>query len=192
MEAFFIRTRENYPNMRRVLYLFGELDDADIDRLIAMGERRSFASGAVLIEEGRPVADIFVLLQGCLAVKTGAGGETEIQHRYPGEVMGEISFLDSRPPSASVVAVEESTVLAVPRSGLQLQLERDPPFAARFYRALGLFLASRLRSLTARFGYGELPPDSEPEHPDELDPALLETTAVAANRFEHMRRRLLS
>ena len=178
--------------MRRVLYLFGELDDGDIDRLIAMGERRSLASGTVLIEEGRPVAEIFVLLQGCLSVKTGAGGGTELKRSYPGEVMGEISFLDSRPPSASVVAMEESTVLAIPRIGLQGQLKRDPPFAARFYRALGLFLASRLRSLANRFGYGETPPDEDTEHPDELDPALLETAAVAANRFEHMRRRLLS
>ena len=178
--------------MRRILYLFGELDDGDIDRLIGMGQRRSFASGSILIEEGQPVAEIFVLLEGCLAVKVGALMETELHRRYPGEVMGEISFLDSRPPSASLIAVEDSTVLAVSRAMLQRQLELDPRFAARFYRALGLFLASRLRSLTDRFGYGEMPPDQASEHPDELDPALLETTAVAAKRFEHLRQRLMN
>lgn len=178
--------------MRRVLYLFGELDDGDIERLIGMGERRDFTYGSILIEEGRPVTEIFVLLEGCLAVRTGAHGETEVYRLYPGEVMGEISFLDSRPPSASVIALEHSTVLAVSRTMLQRQLDLDPLFATRFFRALGLFLAGRLRSLTLRFGYGEAPPEWSEEHPDELDPALLEITAIAAKRFQLLRRRLLS
>jgi len=34
-----------------------------------------------------------------------------------GEVIGEMSFVDSYPPSASVQALERSAVLAVPRRG---------------------------------------------------------------------------
>ena len=32
---------------------------------------------------------------------------------YPGEVIGEISFVDARPPSASVVSVHDSHLLVV-------------------------------------------------------------------------------
>ena len=84
-----------------------------------------------------------------------------------------------------------ATVLSISRARLTRKLEEDSGFAARFYRALGVFLASRLRKSQRRLGYeGSGILDDEVEHEDELDPEVLEHVALAGARFEWMLKRL--
>ena len=171
--------------MRKVLFIFSELTDTDVDWLAAAGKRKECAAGTVLIEEARPVDEVYILLEGQLSVSVKTRGSDPIAVLNQGEIVGELSFLDSRPPSATVEASTDSVVLAIPRDQLSSKLERDSAFAAHFYRALGIFLSARLRSTMAGVGYGtsdSLDPDEESV--DEIDPELLESLSLAAKRFE--------
>jgi len=141
--------------MRKVLFILSELADGDIDWMIEAGTRVTVPGGTVLIEEGKPIEVLYVVLDGQLAVSLAALEGREIARLQSGEILGELSYLDSRPPSASVTAVEPSTLLSIPRARLTEKLERDTAFAARFYRALGVFLASRLRKSQQRLGYDQ-------------------------------------
>src|SRR5262245_34968175 len=125
--------------MRKVLFILSELADEDVDWLIAHGRRLSVPAGTLLLEEGTPIEVLYVVLDGLLVVTLRAARDREIARLQSGEILGELSFLDSRPPSASVRAIEPSTVLSIPRARLAAKLEQDPGFAARFYRALGVF-----------------------------------------------------
>lgn len=178
--------------MRKVLFILSELADADVDWMIANGTKASVPAGTVLIREGKPIEVLYVLLEGQLSVTLAVLKGQEIARLQSGEILGELSFLDSRPPSADVAAVEDSTVLSIPRAKLTEKLERDSAFAARFYRALGVFLASRLRKSQQRLGYDENQRilDDEIEHEDELDPELLDHVALAGARFDWMLKRL--
>jgi len=166
--------------MPPLFYVLAQLTDADIDWLRATGRRREVPLGAVLIEQGRPIEAVFIVLEGRLSVY-GAAGSGDIGI---GEMLGEISFVDARPPSADVVANEDSVVLAVPRRDLQLKLDADPGFAARLYRAIALLLSHRLRDAAiAASGppVGQAPPD----------PAASEAERERrAERFEATLRRL--
>jgi bacteriocin-type transport-associated protein len=177
--------------MRKVLFILGELADSDIDWMVRNGTKRRCAPGSVLIEEGKPIELLYVVLDGQLSVRLAAAEQREIARLGSGEVLGELSFLDSRPPAATVVALDEATVLCIPRESLSSELRRDSAFAARFYRALGVFLASRLRHSQKRLGFGAAD-GTEPERGDEedLDPELLEGLALAGARFDWMLRRL--
>jgi CRP-like cAMP-binding protein len=159
--------------------------------MVEHGVRQAFSDGTVLIREGQPIDVLYVLLDGHLSVRLAALGGQEVATLRSGEVLGELSFLDSRPPSASVIAQGEVSVLTIRRSSLSVQLERDTAFAARFYRALGIFLSSRLRKTQQRLGYGgEGILDDEVAHEDELDPGLLDQVALAGARFDWMLKRL--
>ncbi len=171
--------------MRKVLFLLGNLSDRDVDWLGSIGRVRNVPAGEVLIRQGNPIQEIFLLLDGQLAVRVGAKAEVELARLYPGEIAGELSFLDSRPPNATVVAVEPSRILALGRLELNRKLGLDEAFAARFYRGLGVFLASRLRQRVGRMGFGA-PDAPEAEDPDELDPELLDQTTLAAARFDQL------
>ena len=73
----------------------------------------------------------------------------------------------------------------------RLRQRVDTAFASRFYRALGVFLADRLRSTVGRMAYGDAQMlDEDVEAEDEISPDLMETLDLAAARFQSILDRL--
>jgi CRP/FNR family transcriptional regulator, cyclic AMP receptor protein len=176
--------------MRKVLFLFGQLSDEDVEWMLATGRRQPVPRGAVLIRQGVPIDALFILLEGRLAVLLGRQ-EREIARLNAGEIVGEMSFVDARPPSATVKALEDSTVFALSRLNLAAKLASDLGFAARFYKALAIYLSTTVRERHRALGYGtDLPPE-EQDDPDELDPSVLDGIYLAGERFDRMIKRLM-
>jgi CRP/FNR family cyclic AMP-dependent transcriptional regulator len=179
--------------MRKVLFLFGQLNDDDVEWMLRAGAKCSIPPGGVLIEQGVPVDSVFILLEGRLAVwlQPRRGPEREIAHLNAGEIVGEMSFVDSRPPSATVRAVEDSVAFAIPKASLNAKLNIDPGFAARFYRSLAIYLATTVRERHRALGYGtDLEPE-EMDEADELDANVLDGVYMAGERFDRMVKRVL-
>jgi CRP-like cAMP-binding protein len=173
--------------MRKAMYLMGALEDSDIEWLAANGTALRLSQGQVLVREGQPIDSLFVVLDGQLAVQAGGA---HVATLLAGEVVGEISFVDSRPPLATATALDAARVLAVRREVLQTKLAADSKFAANFYRALATFLADRLRATTTHMGYGPPEQDATAEHADELSDDLMETVSQGARRFDNLLRRV--
>jgi CRP/FNR family transcriptional regulator, cyclic AMP receptor protein len=184
--------------MRKVLFLFGQLNDDDVEWMLANGTKRTIPEQGVLIQQGVVSDSVFIVLEGRLAVwlKPRRGPEREIARLNAGEIVGEMSFVDARPPSATVRAVEDSTVFAIPKSALSAKLAADQGFAARFFRALAIFLSTTVRERHQAIGFGsdlvgpEEPGDEEDEA-DELDANVLDGVYLAGERFNRMVRRLI-
>jgi CRP-like cAMP-binding protein len=172
--------------MRKALYVMGILDDEDVEWIASHGRRLGVSKDEVLIREGESVDALFILLDGSLRVSTGG---TQVATLLSGEIVGEISFVDSRPPAATVTASQPSHVLAVPRSMLHAKIATDPWFASRFFRALATFLADRLRTTTARLGYGNAAQDRLDEG-DEIDLDMMDSVSLAAVRFDKLLKRM--
>ena len=104
--------------MRKIFYLFGQLTDADIEWMLSKGKRERIPAGTSIVREGQPIDSLFILLDGVLEA-TGPGLGTDKPLRLGcGEVVGEISFVDSRPPTATVTAAADAVVLSIPRAAL--------------------------------------------------------------------------
>jgi CRP-like cAMP-binding protein len=179
--------------MRKVLFLFGQLNDDDVEWMLRAGRRRALRQDEVLIEQGVPVEDIYFLLEGKLAVwlKPKRGPEKEIARLNAGEIVGEMSFVDARPPSATVKAVEDSTVFGISKAVLSAKLQADPGFAARFYRALAIYLSTTVRERHRALGYGSDSDFDEEDEGDELDPNVLDGVYLAGERFDRMVKRVM-
>lgn len=177
--------------MRTVLFLLGELDDDDIDWLIETGDRQEIEAGTVLIHEGQSINTLFILLEGTLSVITAASQGQEIANVLSGDIVGEMSFVDTRPPSATVTAKQHSIVLSVSKEQLAKKLELDGGFAARFYRALAISLSTRLRLTVSRMKDFTLSsaPDQELSM-NELAKDAQESVALAKTRLDWLLRRL--
>jgi CRP-like cAMP-binding protein len=189
--------------LRKVLVVFAELTDSDIEWLIATGKPERTGKGRVLIQQGEAIDAIYILLEGSLAVSiatlvNGALRSKQVATLATGEIVGEVSFVDAGLPSATVNAAENSLVLAVPRSRLVEKLNQDEGFAARFYRAIALILAGRLQDRLTRHGYGKLsyeqdqPLDEDAAYEDELDSTVLGNVALAGMRFDWLVRQVRS
>lgn len=174
--------------MRKVLYILGQLSDADVAWLARVGKRAKHGKGAELIKYGVELDQLFIILDGELAIRTNKG--FELARVGSGEILGEMSLVDSRPPSASAVVVGDAYVLSIPKSVIQQKLDTDPGFGSRFYRAIAIFLSERMRSTVGRMGYGDDSTDT-PVDNDELDTNVLDNVHLAGARFERLLKSLM-
>jgi len=174
--------------MRTALLSLGIFTDADLEWMLATGRREDIPAHTILVQEGTPIAAVYIVIDGTFAVSVAGKG---VGRLLSGEVVGEVSFVDSRPPSATVQAEENARVLAIPRPLLTRKLAQDIAFAARFYRAMAVFLADRLRHTTSRLGYGQdAPRNEDPADEDDLDPAALTHVSLASAQFDRLLQRL--
>ncbi|EDY19674.1 cyclic nucleotide-binding protein [Chthoniobacter flavus Ellin428] len=135
----------NDPNKQAGLALLAELSDSEIAWLRTAGERRLCDGGTVLVESGTRIETLYLVLSGVLSVSVGGAQGREIARLGPGQIIGEMSFLEDRPASATVRALEESEVLALPRAVVEAKLEEDMAFSAHLYRGLAVVASRRLR-----------------------------------------------
>jgi CRP/FNR family cyclic AMP-dependent transcriptional regulator len=170
--------------MRKVLFLFGELRDSDVDWLAQVGHRLTLEPGDFLMHQGKEDENVYIVLEGELEVTvTGIG---QVARLEAGEVVGEMSFVSSLLPSADVIGKTPCRVLAVPRQLLRARIEEDHDFGMRFYRAIAVFLADRLRGTVQRFGYGGYDRSDLEPPVHELDDNVLDTVYLAGLRFERL------
>lgn len=176
--------------MRKVLFIFGQLNDSDVEWLSTVGERQKIAPGAELISEGSDLDTVYLILDGQMSV--WSGGRIKLATLASGDILGEMSLVDSSKTSASVKCETESVVLAISKATLSDRLKTDIGFAARFYKALTLFLADRMRNTIRCMGYGNLQDEAVPDDVDldQLDVEVLDNVHLAGARFERILQKL--
>lgn len=172
--------------MRTVLYIFGLLTDADVEWMAQNGACRRLRDGQLLIEEGGKSDSLILLLEGELEVT--AAGYGHIARMGVGEIVGEVSLVDSAPPSATITSHGDGMALFLDKRQLLSKLEQDEGFGARFYRALAVFLADRLRATRQPTTAKLL--DSAAISRDELDIGVMDNVTAAGERFNRMLRML--
>lgn len=171
--------------MRKVLYIFGLLADSDIEWIAHNGTRRAVQPGEVLVEEGASTDSVIILLEGEMAVTVQSIGE--VARLGTGEIVGEMSFIDAAPPSATVTVTEPGLALFIGKAALGEKLRADTAFASRFYYAMAVFLADRLRGTVRRLGYGEVQSLADAGlAADDPGLRLLDNLAMAGDRFQRM------
>lgn len=110
-----------------------------VDRAIP----KVFQKDEALIRKGKQTNMVYLLVRGHARIEADA--RTRISQIGPGEICGEMSFLENRLASASVVAEEEVEAYCVEWTSLQSLFDLFPHLASRFYRSLAVNLSRRLR-----------------------------------------------
>jgi signal-transduction protein with cAMP-binding, CBS, and nucleotidyltransferase domain len=174
--------------MRKVLFILSELLDEDVEWLATEGERVSFAAGAELIALASRVESVFIVLDGTVDVLAPNGAV--IVQLGSGEILGEMSLVDPARTTAAVRAHDDTVVLRLRNDMLRVKLTADQGFAARFYRALAVFLADRMRNTTRRLGQGAAGADPKKAQLDDINEELLDKVYLAGARFDRLLKRL--
>lgn len=163
--------------MKRVLFFLGQLNDRDVEWMIHNGSKLDLPVGYKLINKGEYIDSLYIVLSGQLSVCADANNRDSIAKLEAGEIVGEMSFLESRPPSVSVIVTQPTIVYQISREVISSRMASNPEFRSSFYYALALFLSNRLRKTTDQLGYGN------PEEEDLIDTNVLDGVAQAGSRF---------
>ncbi len=109
--------------------------------------RVRFKKGELLVQKGEKTNGVYLLLKGMARVQIPP--RPVVPTIKPGEICGEMSFLEEAPASTTVVAEEEVEAYHLDRPTLDTLFELFPHLASRFYRSLARNLSHRLRELIA-------------------------------------------
>lgn len=112
-----------------------------------MSDRLRKRKNDFLIHENAQSSEMYYVESGSLGVFKRKGSKTQqIGTIYAGELVGEMSFFDEKPRSASVKAITECVVKVIPRSKFDTALAKMPAWQ----RALVNTLIARLRRANSK------------------------------------------
>jgi CRP-like cAMP-binding protein len=118
--------------------VFSPLEDEAFKDLQAYMEERTYEAGSVIVRQGDPADEFFVVVEGRVHVEYEERGDdgspteyTVIADLGPGDYFGEMALLADTPRSASVVVAERCRVLVLSRGAFEIYLEESGPAAAK-------------------------------------------------------------
>jgi len=135
----------------RRMWLFSELSDVELDMIAQIAMRRQHERGKVIMEQhDTQDTDLFCVLKGHLKVTAcdTRGDEVFINLLHPGDLIGEIAFLDGGPRSATVTVLDKCELLAIRRADFGRVLTVQPKIGEKLLIAM----AGQVRRLTERAG----------------------------------------
>ncbi len=131
--------------------LFRYFSDEERKRIERLGRLRRVVAGDYLITAGDSDATVYTIEEGHLHILgVRDGKQATVATVGPGDVLGEVSFVDDSPRSASVKADEDTVVRAWDHKTLSEALAFEPQLLAKFSVALCELLVERLRDTARR------------------------------------------
>lgn len=142
--------------MIRRVRAFAGLADDECDAVLGVLRAQRGNPGDTLFREGDPGDALMIVLEGQLVarVRTQTGTDEEVARLGPGEVVGEMAFIDAEPRSATVSTVGGATVLTFTRGALASLKKTAPRVAAAIQRNVLLDVARRLRDAGEKLSDG--------------------------------------
>ena len=99
--------------------VFGGLDEKTLDYLLSEAESDIIEPGSYLFHENDKGDAMYVITFGKLAVlKSWQDQEYILAYLSTGDCVGEMELIDITPRSASVIAVERTSVIRIPRKSI--------------------------------------------------------------------------
>jgi len=127
---------------------FSTLEPSDLQRIAQLAVPRRFESGQAVFREGDASDTCYVVRDGrARAIRTHGDGRTITLATFgPGDIFGELAMFEDERRSATVEAIEPTSVVGVLGPDMRRLMNEHPEIAARLVIALG----RRLREMNER------------------------------------------
>jgi len=132
--------------------LFKTLTDAELDIVAKKVFLKPYKKGSTLFVEGMPGEVLYVVVEGSIdIIKKTKEGDKTIANLGKGEIVGEMSIIDSGARTASGKTGEDSKLIVVTKNSFSEILDSDPAIAAKILMALLRIINRRLRVTDKKF-----------------------------------------
>jgi len=133
--------------------IFSFIEDDDAEKVIPFFDSVDYPVGAVIFKEGEAGDFIGFVVSGKLEVKKQTefkGNQLIIALLSSGALVGELSIFDQHKRSATVEAVEDTTMLILRNKALDALIQQHPYTGIKLLKGLIRILSLRLRKATER------------------------------------------
>jgi len=134
----------NVEEAIRDSYLARGLTEEQLQELFAIAKINTFGDGEPIVRQFDNTKDLLILASGRANILTVVG--EPIGCIKPGMPVGEMSFLDDKPRSVSVLSSGTSEVVVLPAEPLRKIFEERPDIALQAVLNISRILCARLRA----------------------------------------------
>jgi CRP/FNR family transcriptional regulator, cyclic AMP receptor protein len=138
-----MRTRDIYLDHLAQVPLFSTCSRKDLQKLGKASDEIAVKEGKVLVEEGKPGHEFFLIEDGTAEVRRN---NRKVATLGRGQFFGELSLLDRGPRSATVIADTDMTLVVLGQREFLGVIDEVPAMAHKLLAAL----AGRLREADSR------------------------------------------
>lgn len=146
--------------------LFSDLTEGEMLDVLRFAKVVRFKGGEYLCRTGEPGKSMYVIDSGRASVQVPRTDRASIEVKMlgPGQVIGEMALVDSRPRSADVMAVDDVQAYELDRVEFDKLRKQLNPAAFKMLRHIALTVSARLRELNnfAAGGMEASPPVAAP------------------------------
>jgi CRP/FNR family transcriptional regulator, cyclic AMP receptor protein len=139
---------QSVEGLLRSVPLFSDLDEAELESFARVAVPRSFPAGTRVFHEGDHSDACYIVRGGSFRVtrEHSDGRAITLASLGPGDIFGELAMLDGEVRSASVEALTDGELLALPAGDVRALLARHPEITVKLVAAL----VRRLRAANER------------------------------------------
>jgi len=147
-----VSTNERAIQLLKETELFRTLDQRDLLYLASKMSPRFFARGERLLTQGEALDEMFLISSGLVNVyrNDDYGSPVEVAQFGKGSLVGELSALMKKTPTANVIAMLDTEAWALKHEEFREVLNRSLQLALNINQSLSVKLAATTRRLTPR------------------------------------------
>jgi CRP/FNR family transcriptional regulator, cyclic AMP receptor protein len=133
-----VAQEESAVELLRRVPLFSELEESELQRFSRVAVARSFPGGTRVFHEGDHSDACYIVRTGSFRVtrEHSDGRAITLANLGPGDIFGELAMLDGEVRSASVEALGDGQLLALPAGDVRALLGRHPEITVKLVAAL--------------------------------------------------------
>lgn len=132
---------------------FSYLNDEELVAVKDIITVEEFPAGSIVFDEGVDGHTLHVIKAGEVKVtkKDPEGKEQVLTLLKDGDIFGEMSFLDGRPHSATITAVQNSKILKIEGTDFDAFVERHPKAAYKIMKTIVFQVDSIVRRMNSTY-----------------------------------------
>ncbi|TES90422.1 MAG: cyclic nucleotide-binding domain-containing protein [Candidatus Cloacimonadota bacterium] len=125
--------------------LFATLDSPSLKKIRRVLKKETYKKGQTIIKEGEMGDSLFIIIEGEVEVLKGKAKE-KVTSLRPYDFFGEMSILENKPRSASILVKKDSTLLRLYKSDFERLVNKYPNISFEIMKTL----SSRIRETDLR------------------------------------------
>ena len=139
--------------LMREMQFFYDFTDSEIATISKIVKKKDFKTGDTVFKESENGESMYVIKKGEVkACKTAPDGELfTLTIMKDGDIFGEMSFLDGRPRSASIVAISDLETYVLEKSDFETLVEANPRMTYKLMRNIVFTIHSIVRGMNSRY-----------------------------------------
>ncbi len=141
------------PKVLREMPFFLDLTDDEVNAISKIAEKKTYKLGETIFRESEDGASLYVLKKGEVkACKATPDGELmTLMLMKDGDIFGEMSFLDERPRSATIVALSNVEAYSIDKHDFEGLVDDYPRLIYKMLKNIIFTIHNIVRGMNTRY-----------------------------------------